>query len=219
MQGVLYLLILVLATALAEPVLAQTGGEQRVALVIGNSAYKEAPLANPVPLDLRHLNPVLANLPEHTVFLERAVQLCLPVAKNGVPLPPAVRAMVQFGDLECYVVDPDPHPQFVVGLSQLNPQLQGIPPHAMTLVSEPRQLCVPVRKNAQAIPPGIRNIIQWIDLEKFRADPTVLIAPTNVVLNHLNPLFVNRPPVPVVLQEANGLMVPVAKNGQIPPND
>lgn len=35
----------------------------------------------------------------------------------------------------------------------------------------------------------------------------------------VNPAFVNLPPVPVVLQEARALMVPVAKNGAIPPND
>jgi hypothetical protein len=177
------------------------------------------PLANPVPLDLTHLNPVLANLPEHHVVLERAVQLCVPVAKNDRMPPPQVRAMIQYIDLECYEVDPEPHPPFGVVLGQLNPLLQGIPPHPMGLQSEPRQLCVPVRKNAQAIPPGIRDMIRWIDLEKFKAAQNVTIAPTNVILRHLNPLFVNLPWVPVVLEEASSLMVPVAKNGAIPPND
>lgn len=178
-----------------------------------------APLPQPVPLNLTHLNPVLANLPQHNVVLERPVQLCVPVAKNGVMPPPEVRVLVQFVDLECYETDPGPHPRFTVGLSQLNPQLQWIPFHPMTLEPTPRQLCVPVRKNQQVIPPGIRNLISWIDLEKFRADPVVTIPPTNLVLNHLNPLFAGLPPVPVVLEHANGLMVPVAKNGAIPPND
>jgi hypothetical protein len=43
------------------------------------------------------------------------------------------------------------------------------------------------------------------------------IAPVAVQLRHINPLFVNLAPVPVVLQTANSLMVPVAKNGVFPP--
>jgi hypothetical protein len=177
------------------------------------------PLPVPVPINLTHLNPVLANLPQHVVNLERPVQLCLPVAKNGQLPPQDVLALVRFIDLECYQTDPMPHPQFAVALSQLNPQLFMIPPHPMTLDWQPRQLCVPVRKNAQFIPPAYLDIIEWIDLEKFTADPTVQIAPVNVQLQHLNPIFANLPWVPVVLEFAVGLMVPVAKNGAIPPND
>ena len=179
-----------------------------------------APLANPVPLNLTHLNPVLANLPQHNVVLERPVQLCVPVAKNGVLPPPEIKALVQFIDLECYRTDPGPHPQFQVGLTQLNPQLvNAIAPHGMNLDWTPRQLCVPVRKNAQQIPDAARNIIQWIDLEKFAANPSVLVPPVNVQLQHLNPLLANLPWVPVVLQEAIALMVPVAKNHAFPPGD
>jgi hypothetical protein len=178
-----------------------------------------APLPNPVPLNLTHLNPVLANEPVHNVTLRRPAQLCVPVGKNGILPPDPILAVVQFIDLECYDVDAAPHPSFAVGLSQLNPQLGVIPPHPMTLVSQPRQLCVPVRKGNQMIPPPIRNIVQWIDLEKFAADPVVTIAPVSVVLDHLNPMFVDLPSVPVVLKDANALMVPVAKNGHFPPND
>ncbi len=178
-----------------------------------------APLPNPVPLNLTHLNPVLANLPPHNVILEQPAQLCVPVGKNGMLPPPAVLAVAQFIDLECYDTDPAPHPQFAVGLSQLNPQLQNIQPHVMALNGDRRQLCVPVRKNAQFIPAAILNLIQWIDLEKFPAVQNVMIPPVAVTLQHLNPLFAGFPWVPVVLQEANSLLVPVAKNGQIPPND
>lgn len=177
------------------------------------------PFPSPIAINLTHLNPVLANLPQHTVYLERPAQLCLPVAKNGKLPPDDVLALVRFIDLECYQTDPQPHPQFTVGLTQLNPQLDFIPPHTMMLDWQPRQLCVPVRKNAQFIPPAYLNIIKYIDLEKFAADPVVPIAPVNVQLQHLNPLFANLPWVPVVLQWAVALAVPVAKNGDIPPND
>lgn len=176
------------------------------------------PFPNPIAINLTHLNPVLANLPQHTVFLERPAQLCLPVAKNGKLPPPEVLALVQYIDLECYDADPQPHPQFGVGLSQLNPQLDMIPPHPMALDWTQRQLCVPVRKNQQFIPPAVLDLIKYIDVEKFPADPEVQIAPVNLTLRHLNPLFVAVPWIPVVLQHAVGLMVPVAKNGSIPPD-
>lgn len=176
-----------------------------------------APLPAPVPLSLTHLNPVLGGLPPHNVRLLQPAQLCVPVRKNGVVPPPAILQLARFIDLECYRVEPGPHPGFAVGLQQLNPQLLGIPAHGMTLVPTPRQLCVPVRKNQQPIPPAILNIVRWIDLEKFTASPTVILQPVQLVLHHLNPLFATLPAIPVILEQAAALMVPVAKNGQFPP--
>jgi hypothetical protein len=106
---------------------------------------------------------------------------------------------------------------FGVALQQLNPQLAAIPSHGMNLVPTPRQMCVPVHKNQQLMPTASLNIIQWVDLEKFTASPAVILHPITVVLHHLNPLFTTLPPVAVVLERATALMVPVAKNGQIPP--
>ena len=178
-----------------------------------------APLPNPAPINLLHLNPVLTNLPQHALALVRPAQLCVPVFKNNVLPPAAVQQLVRFLDLECWQTNPGNHPGFQLLLSQLNPLLTAIVPHMMTLGPTPRQLCVPVRKNNQAIPAAALDIIRWVDLEKFAATPVVNINPFNLVLRHLNPLFGNLPPVPVTLQQANALMVPVAKNGQLPPND
>jgi len=176
-----------------------------------------APLPSPVPLTLTHLNPVLAGFPPHAVRLLQPEQLCLPVSKNAIAPPAAVLALIRFLDLECYRVEPGQHPNFGVSLQQLNPQLGAIPSHAMNLIPTPRQVCVPVRKNQQPIPLAALNIIRWVDLEKFTASPQVALHPVNVVLHHLNPLFATFPPIPVVLQQAAALMVPVAKNGAIPP--
>lgn len=176
-----------------------------------------AQLTAPVTINLRHLNPVLQTLPPHNVTMVIPQQLCLPVGKNGVAPPPEVLNLVRYIDLECWRVDPQAHPNFAVQLRQLNPQLGNILPHNMTLVPNPRQLCVPVRKAAQVIPPESLAIIRWLDLERFQASPAVSIAPVNVVLNHLNPFFVQLPTVPVTLQFAQALMVPVSKNGATPP--
>jgi hypothetical protein len=176
-----------------------------------------SPLLNPIPLTLKHLNPVLGNLPAHVDKLVQPSQLCLPVAKNGVVPTPDILKLVQFIDLECYDTSADNHPPFTVNLKQLNPQLANIPPHNLTLVSQPRQLCVPVQKNNQVIPPDVLAIVRWIDLEKFPASPPVGVPAMNVVLSHLNPLLTTLPRVSVVLQKANALMVPVSKNGVVPP--
>jgi hypothetical protein len=176
-----------------------------------------SPTPSPVPLTLKHLNPVLASLPGHGVTLLQPAQLCLPVAKNGVIPTPDILQLIQFIDLECYRVDASTHPTFGVGLQQLNPQLANIPQHQVALTSQPRQMCVPVRKNNQQIPPSVQAIVQWIDLEKFAAVTPVALPPTTVVLSHLNPLLSAQPTVPVVLQQASALMVPVSKNGAVPP--
>lgn len=183
------------------------------------ACYRLSAPATPIPptLTLKHLNPVLANLPAHQFSLRQALQLCVPVAKNGVIPTPDILRLIQFIDLECYDAPITAHPTFGVNLKQLNPQLGNIPTHPLTLVSQPRQLCVPVQKNGQAIPADVLNIVQWIDLEKFAASPVVNLPPVNVVLSHLNPLFATLPRFEVQLARAVGLMVPVSKNGATPP--
>lgn len=177
-------------------------------------------LANPPTINLRHLNPVLSALPAHDVRMNQPDELCLPVMKNGVQPPSEVANLVRYLDLECWNVTPiTAHPSFNVNLRQLNPQLTtAIPVHNMNLdPSGLRKLCVPVRKNQQVIPSDVLNIIRWVDMERWPARPPVTVSPVTVVLNHLNPLFTTLAPVTVVLQTAQALLVPVAKNGQTPP--
>lgn len=177
-----------------------------------------APLQNPAILTLRHLNPVLSHLPPHVVRLLQPQQVCLPVGKNNQPIPAAVRSVVRYLDLECYRAQPlTYHPNFGVTVRQLNPQLTNIFAHGLPLTGTPRQMCVPVRKNQQIIPAPALKLVRWVDLEMFAVSPIVSILPRQILLNHQNPLFVNYPPVPVVLQRARALMVPVSKNGATPP--
>lgn len=175
------------------------------------------PISTSPLLTLAHLNPVLAQFPRHNVKLVQPDELCLPVMKNNVLPPAEVQSLVRFLDLECWRVSEDPHSIFTLALRQLNPQLGNIPQHNMTLDTSPRKLCVPVRKNQQAIPDASLNIIRWVDLERFTARPPVTINPVTVVLNHLNPMFTTLPPITVVLQTAQALMVPVSKNNNNPP--
>lgn len=176
------------------------------------------PLISGPSLRLKHLNPVLAGLPQHDLIMLRPEQVCLPMSLNGAPIPADVLRLVQFIDLECYSTDPfGIHPSFSLTLRQLNPELVGMAAHPLPLVSGPRQMCVPVAKNNQIPPADVHAIARWVDLEKFAASPTVPVAPFFVTLRHLNPLLLGLPPVGVTLQRAVALMVPVSKNGATPP--
>jgi hypothetical protein len=180
--------------------------------------YRVEASPQPAALRLQHMNPVLAGLPGHDVVLIRPEQLCVPMSLNGAPIPPEVLRLVQFIDIECYSTDPiGVHPSFILSLRQLHPELVGMAPHPLSLVSHPRQMCVPVVKNNQPIPFDVLAIAQWVDLEKFTASPNGSIPPFFVTLHHLNPLLVARPPFRVTLQQVAGLLVPVAKNGAAPP--
>jgi hypothetical protein len=168
------------------------------------------------PLRLSHLNPVFSHLPPHSVTIFRPVQLCLPVIKNGVVPPPHVRRLVQYIDLKCYVESPQVPLNRTVTLSHLNPVLGHLPAHGAR-ITENRQLCVPVQKNNQPIPPEVLDIIRWIDLEKYDIVTPPLPAAVNLTLHHLNPLLTGLPAEPVTINAAHQLLLPVAKNGVIPP--
>jgi hypothetical protein len=177
-----------------------------------------SPLVVAPLLRLQHMNPVLAGFPVHQLFMLRPEQLCVPVSLNGAPIPQEVQRLVEFLDLECYSTDPlGTHPLFSLTLRQLHPELVGMAAHPLTLVPQQRQLCVPVVKNNQVLPPDVSAIARWVDLEKFTASPMGVVAPFIVTLRHLNPLLVDHPPVQVTLQRVQGLMVPVTKNGSTPP--
>jgi hypothetical protein len=167
------------------------------------------------PLALRHLNPVLQNLPGQSIVMGTPAQLCVPVAKNNLNPPAEVLRLISHIDLKCYTITPNNPLNITLNLRQLNPVLGHIPA-ADVQVRYARQLCVPVQKAGDVIPPEILNIVRWIDLEKFD-----IIAPTvpttTLALRHLNPVLGHLPPESATLTTRQQLAVPVAKNGMIPP--
>lgn len=167
-------------------------------------------------LRLDHLNPQLSGLPTKSVVITAPQQLCVPVAKNGVFPPTEVRRLVSFIDLKCYAAFPQAPLDRSLVLSHLNPVLSNLPRHEAR-VTYNRQLCVPVQKNNQAIPPDVLDIVRWIDLEKYDIVTPALPAVVNLTINHLNPLLAGLPTERVSMAGAQQLMLPVAKNGVIPP--
>lgn len=168
------------------------------------------------PLNLRHLNPVLSTLPTKNTVMVTPEHLCVPVIKNGVTPPAEVFDLVRYIDLKCYRVTNTTSLGVGLALTQLNPVLGGIP-QASVGVLNARQLCVPVRKNTQAIPAATLNIVRWVDLEKYDTTPHTLATPVTLTLRHINPALVNLPQETVTIQQATQLMLPVAKNNAIPP--
>lgn len=167
-------------------------------------------------LGLRHLNPILQNLPGFGVTLNVPQQLCVPVAKNGMVPPPDVLRVISHIDLLCYGHLPNPAIGAALTLTQLNPVLIPQIPARSVRVNAARQLCVPVQKSGDNIPVDVLTIARWVDLEKFdilsQATPAV-----SLNLRHLNPVLANLPPEQLTLAGSVQLAVPVSKNGMMPP--
>jgi hypothetical protein len=183
-------------------------------------ACYQAQSADPdVDVVLSHLNPVLAGLPDESVEIGPLEQICVPVRKNDSVLPPAVEAMVEHVDVGCYHVEPTEDADRTLVLSHLNPVIRAMGlPNRTVEVHRAHQLCVPIAKNQQPVPPGVLDYVEWMDFLKYRIVPEGPIPPLPLVLTHLNPLFANVASFFTVLQpERLRLMVPVAKDGHLPP--
>jgi len=123
---------------------------------IDQKCYRiDPPIPLGIPLVLDHLNPVLRELgapPEYVRVME-PLQLCVPVAKNGVFPPEDVLPLVQWIDQKCYRIFPPIPLNIPLQLDHLNPVLveMGLPSEQV-LLQEPEKLCVPVAKN-EVFPP------------------------------------------------------------------
>jgi len=184
-----------------------------------------------VPLQLDHLNPLFQQmvppLPPENVLVFDPVQLCVPVAKNGVVPPQEVLDFVRFLDLKCYnILDPTtggPLPPLGLDLivTHLNRVLIGLgaQPEFVTMF-EPQKLCVPVAKNGVLPPPGSLafDFVSFVDQKCYNIAGARLNLPLNLL--HLNPVLRDRTDVPptedVFVADAQQLCVPVKKN-QLPP--
>lgn len=139
----------------------------------------------------------------------------LPAAAQPLPTP---GQFVRFLDLRCYDIPGQPPLGVPLTLTHLNPVLSTLPPENVIL-HEPEDLCVPVRKNAQAIPPASFPFLQHADLKCYRIDGPPLNI--NLQLSQLNPAIaaLYGANLNVWVREPQQLCVPVAKNGNFPPPD
>ncbi|WP_410604171.1 hypothetical protein [Amycolatopsis sp. lyj-90] len=187
------------------------------------SCYRIEGGAANFPLTLSHLNPVVQKLgiQDAQVTMLSPEQLCVPVAKNGVLPPPEILSFVRHIDLKCYAlrVLGIPGQAFPLALGHLNPVLADRP-KVDVKVGNTRQLCVPVAKRGDEIPPVVLNTVQWLDLAKsdVTTSPSV-VGPLTLKLTHLNPVLASLPSEQVTITEPVQLGLPVAKNGKIPPRE
>ncbi|MEO1229903.1 MAG: hypothetical protein AAFZ18_13430 [Myxococcota bacterium] len=196
----------------------------------------EAPPVD-IPIRVSHLNPVLGNLPDETLRITELKQVCLPVEKtaaNGNPGQPSqtpfnVRQLVQHIDVACYKLQQSTSDvNFPLTLEHLNPVVRGYNlPGRNTRMRRAFQLCLPVGKDNQPIPPAVRQIVRWVDFLRYRLNPVPAVS-MDLWLEHRNPLYVGAAPFFESLFTPPNLhlMVPVSKrtpgpNGGvfIPPQD
>jgi hypothetical protein len=185
------------------------------------ACYQATAPAVDVDVKVSQLNPVLANLPDQTVKMVQLQQLCVPVRKNESPMPPAVKRFVSHFDLGCYrLQEPTADANTTLQLTHLNPVIRAFnQPDRVVDIRRARQLCVPVAKNAQPVPPGVSEVVRWADFLKYDTEVLAGAMPVPLWLNHLNPLFQDLPGFPTVLAPSSvRLMVPVAKDVHLPPN-
>jgi len=174
----------------------------------------------PVPaLGIRQLNPVLKDqIPTQVVQLGPSQQLCVPVAKNNNI--PTARALpiIEHSDIICYQATAPGPVDVHLKLSHLNPVLTNLPNEFVHL-TELQSVCVPVRKNADQIPPAIGTIDRYVDQACYKLEEPTSSADKPLFLKHLNPViramdFADRQ---VVMRRAHTLCVPIAKNNEVVP--
>ncbi|GAA3421643.1 hypothetical protein [Streptosporangium vulgare] len=168
-------------------------------------------------LTLRHLNPVLSNLPIETVTLGPRQQLCVPVAKNNQAPPSPALDFIKYIDLACYRISGTTVTTGLV-LSHLNPLFQSLPRTQISM-NTPQQLCVPVIKNDVLPPSEVLSLVRHIDLKCYGITPN---DPLNqqLSLRQLNPVLT--PIIPThgaVVLNARQLCVPVQKAGDVIPDE
>lgn len=175
-------------------------------------------------IDLSHLNPVLADLPDETVRVTELEQVCLPVRKNDSQIPEAVQRFVEYFDFACYgLEEPTLLADEPLTLTHLNPEIIDLQfPERDVIMKRAHQLCVPIRKGNQNVPQDVLARLRWMDFLKYRLRPAALAdaaaaPPFPLELWHLNPWFANLPAFDVTVGRLPKLLVPVAKNGQLPP--
>lgn len=196
------------------------------------ACYEATAPAVDVDVDLSHLNPVLANLPDESVKLIQLEQVCLPVAKRDPaapdgPTPPQwVRKFVKYLDFACYSFEQSTSDvDFSLDLSHLNPVIRqmGLDDRQIRL-RQAHELCVPIRKENQEIPDVVLQRLRWIDFLKYKLTPEnedaipAFEQPITLELKHVNPIFDDLPGFQTELHAPLQLLVPVAKNGSFPPD-
>ncbi|WP_459800205.1 hypothetical protein [Herbidospora sp. RD11066] len=170
----------------------------------------------PTTLMLRHINPVLANLPTEIVTLGLRDQLCVPVAKNDQQPPPPALDFIKFIDLACYRISGS-NVGIGLVLSHLNPLFQNFP-RTQVSMGGPQQLCVPVIKNNVVPPAEVLALVRHIDLKCYGVFPNTPMG-AQISLRQLNPVLVPQiPNHPVRVGPARQLCVPVQKAGDVIPD-
>jgi len=140
-------------------------------------------------------------------------------AAAQAPLPSPLRFVSNL-DVRCYKIPNQPPLGVHLHLDHLNPVFQQlrVPPEEVD-VQEPQDLCVPVQKADQAVPPDTLPFIQFVDWKCYGiSGPSI---DTKIHIDHLNPVIAALigPSDDVIVREPQQLCVPVQKDSLAPSPD
>jgi hypothetical protein len=215
--GVLFVLVFL---GFATAALAQDPSPRRFVENLDVRCYKIATPLN-FPLQLDHLNPLFREwkLPPEHVNLDPQ-QLCVPVYKNDKKPPDEVVRYLRYVDWRCHQISGPPL-NLSFKVDHLNPIIaEMFGPRELITVREPQQLCVPVAKDDVFPPEEVLRLVQWLDVKCYRVESERQIGGEAIKLTHLNPLFDGKSETTYFEgPSAFQLCVPVAKNGNYPPDD
>lgn len=185
------------------------------------ACYEAAADPVAVTVELSHLDPVLAGtLPDEEVTLVELEQVCVPVRKAGGDAPAAIENFARYFDFACYgLAEPTSEAQTRLRLTHLNPVIRALGLEDRRVeMQKAQQLCVPIAKGQQVVPPPVLDVLEWADFLKYDLRLPEDPPPLSLNLTHLNPRFEGSQPFDVVLEAPVRLMVPVAKDGTLPPD-
>jgi hypothetical protein len=148
--------------------------------------------------------------------------LAVPASLAGQPPPFSPRHFLSNLDLRCYTIPNQPPANLPLRLDHLNPvflQFQPpLPPENVTLF-EPQDLCVPVQKENNVVPPDVLPYIQFVDWKCYRIAGPSIDKPIHI--DHLNPVIAAMigPSDDIIVRDPQQLCVPVQKNNSVPPSN
>jgi hypothetical protein len=149
--------------------------------------------------------------------------LAIPIAaaaQTHLPLPASPRRFVDNLDVRCYLTPNQPAINVPLRLDHLNPVFQQMGlPYENVVLGAPQDLCVPVQKNNQLVPPDTLPYIQYVDWKCYAITGPSIDRPLHI--DHLNPVIAQMigPSDDIIVREPQQLCVPVQKNNYVPPPD
>ncbi|GII84937.1 hypothetical protein Ssi03_29270 [Sphaerisporangium siamense] len=160
---------------------------------------------------------------EVSIPVRRLVAVLAALLAAGYVAVPAPAAALAFPpdfvpnlNMECFKAGPYVPAPLDLTLKHIHPALAAMPPVTVHL-DEREQVCGPIATAGQIPPSPALESIRYTNLSCYWFTADGDIAPRELVLKYLNPLWKNAPPVSVRMSEPGRLCLPVSIDTSGPP--